>query len=252
MVLKVSSNISDSDDDLNDLLGTESPQMNNSSSSERVPLNIDRLEEELDNNDRYYYGSQAHQPSCNELCFAYCSYTCTYAPKCCLLLGLLALAAPAYFLVTAWTNPTEHFGEILNDYTEITSKYDLQIGKVDHWCLKGDDTSCRCEDPLQPQPRGEFRQWTKAHDANVKDIQHVVEVGTEIDIAFLGESVVEEMDGRWFGEKTGGSLSKLDDLFAKNFKKASGAKLEGLALGVAGDTVRTPHFFVGLAFKTCN
>jgi hypothetical protein len=240
---KHNASIDSSDDDLDELIGTtaEIPQNNNNSNSERVPLNIDRLEEELDRDSSsrsYYYGKQSHQPSCQELCFAYCSYTCDYAPRLCLLLGLIALAIPSYFLVSAFTNPTEHFGEILNDYTEITSKYDLSIGKVDHWCLQGDNDSCRCEDPLQPSPRAEFKQWAKAHDANVQDVRRVIEQQDgDIDIAFLGESVVEEMDGRWFGDKSGGQLSKLEDLFNKNFRKASGAKLEGIALGVAGDTV---------------
>jgi hypothetical protein len=173
-----------------------------------------------------------------ELVFAYCSYTCVYAPRLCLFLGVVALLVPTYFvIIDVFLNPTEHFGVIANDYTDITSRYDLSIGKVDHWCLRGDNDSCRCEDPLQPQARGEFRSWSKAHKSNVALVQGAVESATSIDIAFLGESVVEEMDGRWFGDKTNTLLSELAKIFDKNFSKEKGGKLDGLAIGVAGDTV---------------
>jgi hypothetical protein len=48
-------------------------------------------------------------------------------------LGVLALVISSYLLVMAvFLNPTEHFG-IVNDYTDITSQYDLSLGKIDHW-----------------------------------------------------------------------------------------------------------------------
>jgi hypothetical protein len=68
-------------------------------------------------------------------------------------------------------------------------------------------------------------------------VQGAVESAKSIDIAFLGESVVEEMDGRWFGDKTNTLLSELAKTFDKNFSKEKGGKLDGLAIGVAGDTV---------------
>ena len=59
------------------------------------------------------------------------------------------------------------------------------------------------------------------------------------DIAFLGASIVEEMSGKWFGKEMDANLKDLKELFEKNFQKSQGAKLEAVALGVAGDTVRT-------------
>jgi hypothetical protein len=64
------------------------------------------------------------------LCFAYCTYTCEYAPRACLFLGIACLVVPTYFLVMATLNPTEQFGVIQYDYTDARSKYDLEIGKV--------------------------------------------------------------------------------------------------------------------------
>jgi len=51
----------------------------------------------------------------------------------CLFLGIAGLVVPAYFLVMAALNPTEQFGVIQNDYTDVRSKYDLEVGKISHW-----------------------------------------------------------------------------------------------------------------------
>jgi hypothetical protein len=218
----------DEDEDLKDLLGADQK-------NQMKPFNVDMSEQDIRRPTKPRY-------SILELAFAYCSYTCEYAPRCCLFIGVVALLVPAYFLVMAvFLNPTEHFGVIANDYTGIVSPMDFSIGKVDHWCLKGDNDSCRCEDPLQPQARGEFRSWAKAHQANVGLVQGALESAKSIDIAFLGESVVEEMDGRWFGDSKNEQLKKLAKSFDQNFSKEKGGQLDGLALGIAGDTVS--HYY---------
>ncbi len=108
-----------------------------------------------------------------------------------------------------------------------------------HRCLRGDNDSCKCEDPLEPQSRGEFRAWAKAQNANVAFVDSLIEQGKAApDIAFLGASVVEEMSGKWFGVDKDENLKSLKRMFDKNFKKSEGADLEAVALGIAGDTVR--------------
>jgi hypothetical protein len=175
------------------------------------------------------------------LCCAYCTYTCEYAPRFCLALGCIGIIVPVYFLVMSALNPTEQFGVIKNDYTDVQSKYDLNVGKIDHWCLQGDNDSCRCEDPLQPQARAEFRKWTSAHNSNKDLVSKLVQENRNPDIAFVGASVVEEMDGRWFGNARDTDLQRLEKLFAKNFDKAHDASLDAVALGIAGDTVSLYH-----------
>jgi hypothetical protein len=175
------------------------------------------------------------------LCCAYCTYTCEYAPRFCLALGCIGIIIPAYFLVMSALNPTEQFGVIKNDYTDIQSKYDLTMGKIDHWCLQGDNDSCRCEDPLQPQARAEYRKWTSAHISNKDLVSKLVQENKNPDIAFVGASVVEEMDGRWFGNAKDMDLQGLESLFNKNFNKDQGASLDAVALGIAGDTVSLYH-----------
>jgi len=122
------------------------------------------------------------------------------------------------------------------------SQYDFSIKDIDHWCLKGDNDSCQCEDPLQPTPRSEIRAWTKAHWGNVQQINNLVEEDLpDPDIAFFGGSVVEKMDGKWFGTKEDPRLKGLTKTFNKHFTNLDGDatdddSLTAVALGVAGDT----------------
>lgn len=49
--------------------------------------------------------------------------------------------------------------------------------------------------------------------------------------------VVEEMDGRWMGRRDRSpGLTRLAETFDKHFRRKTGASLEGIALGIAGDT----------------
>lgn len=117
-------------------------------------------------------------------------------------------------------------------------------------CLKGDNDSCRCENPLEPQSRGEFRAWTVAQTANTQLVKSLVEAGTASpDICFMGASVIEEMAGRWFGKDLDDNLKGLGTMFKKNFQKSEGGPLDAVALGIAGDTVCTGGWIVKLFYR---
>ena len=224
----------DLDADIQDLLPDDDAVHG---SSEMQPLNLDNLiQGEVDVPVKY----QPNQ-SCTlcALCCAYFSYGCEYAPRFCWTVGVIALVIPFYLLVTAvFMNPTEHFGVIGKDYSNIQSQYDLTIGEIDHWCITGDNDSCRCEDPLQPEPMAEFKAWTKAHTYNKKIVDDLIQQGkANPDIAFLGAAIVEVMVGRYFGEERGSDLSELKELFDHNFGESEDGKLDAVALGIAGDNV---------------
>ncbi len=113
---------------------------------------------------------------------------------------------------------------------------------------------------MEPSPRAEFKSWNAAHKANVAEVNlyralfgespSMIDAETgkpraKIDVAFLGESVVEAMDGRWLGKHIIGSTQKqqsgknfpmINETFEKLFRKDKGGDLEGVALGIAGDT----------------
>jgi len=57
---------------------------------------------------------------------------------------------------------------VRTDYSAIKSKYDLTLGAVDQWCLRGDDNNCRCEDPLKPMSKRSSHKWAEQHKENIK------------------------------------------------------------------------------------
>ena len=164
-------------------------------------------------------------------------------------------------------NPTMKMGIFGSDYSAIQSAFELSLKKVDHWCIQGDSESCKCENPLEATPRSELKSWNVAHKANVADVDLYRAVYGEkpslideatgkprppIDVAFVGESVVEAMDGRWLGKrvaqavkgktvKEGPERNKPDigKVFDRLFRKDNGGPVEGVALGIAGDSVST-------------
>jgi len=129
-----------------------------------------------------------------------------------------------------------------HDYTSIASKYDLTVGKVDHWCLQGGNEKCRCEDPLIPSQKKGYRNWQKAHEKN-KDL--IISAFTDadddfyfqdlVDVVFIGENIVET----WAGRSIGFNSTFTTDVkkkYDKIFQKSNGGKFNGLPLGIAGDT----------------
>lgn len=183
--------------------------------------------------------------TCFAFIAAYITYTCQYAPRFCWFISIIALVVPTYLLVVGViANPTERFGIVEHDFTSVKSMYDFAVKDIDHWCLKGDNDSCQCEDPLQPSPRSEMRAWTTAHIGNIKQINALMEEDlTRPDIAFMGGSIVEKMDGKWYGLKNDKRLENIAKEFNKHFSNldggdAGGDSLTGVALGIAGDMVR--------------
>lgn len=174
----------------------------------------------------------------------------SHSPKlaiCLLILFLSSLVILFQYVVEQ--NKFDHNRVIGNDYTEIKSIYDLKLGKIDHWCLQGDDDSCLCEDPLEPTSRGEHKRWVKAHNENVEIITELAKsqspsskkstLTTEqlkenmIDVVFVGESLVEEWAGRNSGIE---DMLITKNLFQERFNKTLGAQVNGVAVGISGDT----------------
>jgi hypothetical protein len=58
----------------------------------------------------------------------------------------------------------------------------------------------------------------------------------DLDVVILGDATVEEWNGRWLG-KENDKLSAIKGYFKKTFSVPGGGEVNGLALGIAGDTV---------------
>lgn len=230
------------DSDLDDLLAGGKA----GDSTETAPLNLDHLTQgKLDVPRR-----QAHfnAMSMTDVVSAYCNYFCYQYPVLCTCFALSFILLFVVILVNATLNPTEEFGVIKQDFSEIgvkehditniRSEFDLKMGKIDHWCLNGGNERCRCEDPLMPQSRSQYKAWVNIYKKNKQQIVAYKDSDL-LDVAFLGESLVEEMDGRWLGRDDSDELKAIGKIFAKRFKKQKRPEnLEGVALGIAGDTVR--------------
>jgi hypothetical protein len=161
----------------------------------------------------------------------YISLFCYYYPGVCAVFVLILVGGLVMLLTNLMFNPIEHFGVIKNDFSNVRSKYDLTMGKIDHWCLEGGDQKCDCEDPLVPMSRIEHKSWILSFNKNKDTVKELAE--TELDVAFLGGDIVEEMNGRWMGE-TQPQLKQMSLIFKNHFSKANGASIEGVALGIAG------------------
>jgi len=213
----MSKKASSDDSDLEDLVG-----------SETAPLNLDHLTKAtMDVSGSRY---QSNAPGISDLVSAQCSYLCYAYPCCCGTVTFFTVGMVMFLLLSAVTNPYEYFGLV----GDASFQSQLSTANVDHWCLKGDNDSCRCDDPLEPMPRTEFKTWSMAHKANKESIQAYVD-SENLDVAFIGESLVEEMDGRWMGRTQAGVLKEVSSLFQQNFSRDKSG-IEGIALGVAGDT----------------
>jgi lysophospholipase L1-like esterase len=78
----------------------------------------------------------------------------------------------------------------------------------------------------------------RAHKVNKKTLANVAEAGKSVDVAFIGDSITEEWNGRWAGRNMT-RLAPIAQTFDKYFHKDSGADYEGVALGINGD--HSPH-----------
>ncbi len=205
----------------------------------------------LNNLDHLHQGNvprrqaQLHGMSMTDVMSGNCS--CFQYPTVCVCLASPFILWFVVILINATLNPMEEFGVIKHDFSNIgvnepdfsliRSEFDLMMGKIDHWCLNGGN-ECMCEDPLTPQSRSKYEAWVDVHKRNKRQIVAYKDSDL-LDVAFLGESLVEEMDGRWLGRDDSDELKAIGKVFAKRFNKPKHPEnMQGVALGIAGDTVR--------------
>lgn len=95
-----------------------------------------------------------------------------------------------------------------------------------------EDTRCTCPDPTKPQ-NVNSKEWKHHHDMMYLAAKNAP---SNLDIVLLGDNMIE----RWNGTHTMGTQALTDEreVFEHKFTKRGGGRLEGLALGTSGDTVR--------------
>lgn len=91
-------------------------------------------------------------------------------------------------------------------------------------------------------PRDEIKGWVSAHEANKASMK----LNYDYDVIFLGDDMVELWNGKLFtmmnanGPRPGvtDEGAQIKQYFNKTFSKEAGGDLDGLALGINGDSVR--------------
>jgi hypothetical protein len=96
-----------------------------------------------------------------------------------------------------------------------------------------------CDDFSEPVSREEFKGFMVAHEANKRRIQPDV----KYDVVFLGDETTEGWNGKLLGLPFPGG-KKIQKFWDETFTSDGGGDIEGLALGIAGDSVRRFMFAV--------
>jgi hypothetical protein len=94
-------------------------------------------------------------------------------------------------------------------------------------------TTCKCLDPIQPKDRLDSQQWSRVHHFNKEAAE--AKQG-DVDVLFLGDSITEGWSGTSWGRKNA-RVHNVPQVFQSLFSVENGGEYEGLALGIAGDTV---------------
>jgi hypothetical protein len=126
---------------------------------------------------------------------------------------------------------------LMNHHGDLVSYYDLQLAKIDHWCLKGGNDDCHCDDPTDALSREDVYGWLETFRENKK----LVEAATSnrnnvLDVVFYGDETTQAWTGKTMNRATFAG-TRISQQFNETFRKENGAIFEGLALGIAGDSV---------------
>jgi hypothetical protein len=183
--------VEDEDSDLKDLISSSAAENLDSKSDNHMPA--------------YYYNNtiRGSSKSIFAACCAVPELICYYTTAFlltnplkgkCLLVSFLILIIYGLLSLSYFTSNNQSIGVIKYDFTNVHSVLDFDISKVDHWCITGGDEKCRCEDPLHASPKMS-KQWIQAHEAD-KTMIHSLSSKRDVDVVFVGQSVVEVLNGR--------------------------------------------------------
>jgi len=149
---------------------------------------------------------------------------------------ILVLVVSAVVLITKITTNTR---EISTPTQKLVPQPVAHI-MPDRMCNRGNARSCECarSDPLKPKTRGDL--WKRAFDMNLALLASINSKGDgdeALDVVLLGDSITEDWNGRRLGKPNSFSLP-IETVFKSLFRKESGGRVNGIALGISGDRVR--------------
>ena len=154
-------------------------------------------------------------------------------------------------------DPFAH-AHIATDYADIRSKYDLTLGKIDHWCLADkvhgeNDNLCSCEDPLEPKSRSSSHKWGEQHRENIKVVTEVLMKTNSYSTSWGGDFAgyqpgsyddlwLDRVDDDWvwgkgarFGDDDFGNFVNEEDDIEYDYDDGFGIPMENPADGLSGN-----------------
>lgn len=87
-------------------------------------------------------------------------------------------------------------------------------------------------DPTEPSGLADNQQWARVHHFN----KEAAIKNSDADVVFLGDSIIEAWAGTTWG-RTNAKVHSVPQVFESYFSLEAGGDYEGLALGIAGDSV---------------
>jgi hypothetical protein len=101
-------------------------------------------------------------------------------------------------------------------------------------CLRGGDDDCWCQDPTVPLPRPTFRSWSALHQENKAKASNPP---PNLDVVLLGDQLIQAWTGRFrLAEGQIVGRTEIRSFFNQTFHRAQGGLVEGIAMGIEGDT----------------
>jgi hypothetical protein len=105
--------------------------------------------------------------------------------------------------------------------------------------LRGGNDACQCDDPTEELSREEVPGWVSTFELNKQTAR---EAPRNLDVVFLGDEFVQAWTGKNLKSPFLGG-KQIETCFNQTFQKQRGGSLDGIALGISGDSVRCRECF---------
>jgi hypothetical protein len=109
------------------------------------------------------------------------------------------------------------------------------------------DKRCTCPDPKIALANNASPLWNSHHQNMVHIAEHAP---VDLDVVFFGDDMIEQLSGtQGLGVE---GAEGMEDYFEKTFTKKGGGKVNAIALGSSGDTVRYCTEMISKNLLTCD
>ena len=95
---------------------------------------------------------------------------------------------------------------------------------------------CDCHNPFLPSYDEDKEGWHDVFDANLQNLNKTLEQGVQYDLVLYGDSIVERMTGKVFGQESP-EMQEQAEVTHELFTKGGGGQINACPLGIAGDEV---------------